>query len=52
MRWSRWETLELTGQRGWGVDKARAYFDQVAEPTFAAAEDQYRACADIVVING
>jgi uridine kinase len=52
VRWSRWETLELTGQRGWGVEKARQYFEHVAEPTFAAAEDQYRDRADIVVING
>lgn len=52
VRWSRWEMLERTGQRGWGVEKARAYFDQVAEPTFALAEEQYRASADIVVVNG
>ena len=51
-RWSRWEMLERTGQRGWGVEKAREYFDQVAEPTFAASEHAYRACADLIVVNG
>jgi uridine kinase len=51
VRWSRWELLETSGQRGWGVEQARAYFEQVAEPTFAAAEQAYRSCADIVVVN-
>jgi uridine kinase len=51
VRWSRWETLELTGQRGWGVEKARTYFNHVAEPTFAAAEPDYLAAADIIVSN-
>ena len=44
--------MELTGQRGWGVEKARKFFEEVAEPTFGAAEAGYRAAADIVVVNG
>jgi uridine kinase len=52
VRWSRWQVLELTGQRGWGVEKARKFFDEVAEPTFSAAEAGYRATADVVVVNG
>ena len=51
VRWARWEHLERTGQRGWGVEKARAFFDGVAEPTFGRREAAYRAAADIVVIN-
>src|SRR3954452_17705642 len=52
VRWSRWEMLEASGQRGWGVEKAREFFEQVAEPTFATMADAYRGCADIVVVNG
>jgi hypothetical protein len=51
VRWSRWEHLEATGQRGWGVEVARAFFDGVAEPTFAARADAYRAAAHVVVRN-
>lgn len=50
-RWSRWEHLERTGVRGWGVDYARAFFDRVAEPTFGARAAQYRDSAHVVVIN-
>lgn len=48
-RWSRWEAIESSGERGWGVEVARKYFDEVAEPTFHAAG--YRARADFVVVN-
>lgn len=51
VRWQRWEYLESTGQRGWGVEKARDYFHRVAEVTFARYEEKYRARADVVVIN-
>ena len=51
VRWSRWEDLERTGQRGWGVAAAREYFDQVAEPTFGAVLQQYLAAAHFVVVN-
>lgn len=50
-RWSRWEVLEATGQRGWGVEKARAFFNAVAEPTFAARAHAYRAAAQAIVAN-
>ena len=50
-RWERWADLEWRGARGWGVERARAYFEQVAEPTFAAFEAEYRAAAQFVVVN-
>ena len=51
VRWSRWENLERTGARGWGVAKARDFFDTVAEPTFTARAESYRALADFIVMN-
>lgn len=51
VRWARWEHLERTGERGWGVERARAFFEQVAEPTFAAREAEYRAAAHVIVDN-
>lgn len=51
VRWRRWEQIESTGARGWGVEKARAFFDAVAEPTFAKYELDYRARSDVVVVN-
>ena len=51
VRWARWEHLERTGVRGWGVERARVFFDQVAEPAFAARAQAYRAAAHFVVIN-
>jgi len=48
-RWSRWEAIESRGERGWGVEAARQYFHEVAEPTFHAAG--YRERADYVVVN-
>lgn len=51
IRWKRWEHLERTGQRGWGVEVARNFFDNVAEPTFRGREPAYRAAADIIVVN-
>lgn len=50
-RWSRWEAIELAGLRGWGVEKARAHFESVAEPTFARFEEEYRRAAHVVVRN-
>lgn len=51
VRWSRWEWLEATGVRGWGVEVARRFFDEVAEPTFEKYEALYREMADVVVVN-
>lgn len=51
LRWSRWEHIERTGQRGMGVARAREFFDNVAEPTFAHYQAIYRARADVVVAN-
>ncbi|MEM1329664.1 MAG: hypothetical protein AAGG07_03790 [Planctomycetota bacterium] len=50
-RWARWERLELDGTRGWGVEKAKRFFDTVAEPSFDRFRDQYRDAADLVVTN-
>lgn len=52
VRWGRWESLELTGQRGWGVEAAREHFERVAEPTYARFEQACRKAADVIVING
>ncbi len=52
VRWSRWEHLERTGVRGWGVDVARAFFHGVAEPTFGQRAAAYAASANVHVING
>lgn len=51
-RWARWEAIERAGQRGMGVERARAFFDRVAEPAFAARAAEYRAAADVIVLNG
>ncbi|QKK09062.1 MAG: hypothetical protein HND58_13440 [Planctomycetota bacterium] len=50
-RWTRWERIEASGERGWGVERARKYFVEVADPTFARHADTYRRAADIVVLN-
>lgn len=50
-RWSRVEARELTGARGWGVEQSREFFHNHAEPTFARFAPEYRASADVVVIN-
>lgn len=51
VRWARWERIEASGERGWGVEHARRYFATVAEPTFARFAGEYRSAADLVVIN-
>lgn len=51
VRWRRWEEIESSGQRGWGVEVARAFFDEVAEPTYERVAPMYRAVADVVVLN-
>lgn len=50
-RWARWEAIERSGGRGWGVELARQHFDSVAEPTFARFAAAYRDAADLIVIN-
>ncbi|MBK7404784.1 MAG: hypothetical protein IPJ41_09155 [Phycisphaerales bacterium] len=52
VRWRRWEHLEVSGARGWGVERAREYFSQVADPTFLKHAKEYRDAADLVVDNG
>jgi uridine kinase len=51
VRWARWEILETTGVRGWGLAVAREFFDRVAEPTFAKWAEGLRRSADVVVVN-
>lgn len=50
-RWRRWEAIEARGERGWGVERARAFFHAVAEPTFARFAAEYRQAADVIVLN-
>ncbi len=50
-RWARWEAIESSGQRGWGVEKARRYFETVAEPTFERYRPEYESAADFIVTN-
>ncbi|MEM9374230.1 MAG: hypothetical protein AAGA55_11355 [Planctomycetota bacterium] len=51
LRWARWEVLESSGQRGWGVDRARRFFETVADPTFDRFRPHYLSRADIIVTN-
>lgn len=50
-RWARWERIELSGQRGMGVDAARDHFDHVAEPTYERHSHLYTHGLDLVVLN-
>ncbi|MCC6428742.1 MAG: hypothetical protein IT435_18210 [Phycisphaerales bacterium] len=52
VRWSRWEAIELAGDRGMGVERARDHFNRVAEPTFAQWQSEYRRNAHFIVLNG
>lgn len=51
VRWARWEAIEASNERGWGVDRAREFFEGVAEPTFDRFAPMYRASAHVLVIN-
>lgn len=51
IRWSRWERIEQAGLRGMGVEKARQFFDSIAEPTFHAHASDYRSHARFLVKN-
>lgn len=51
VRWERVEARELTGERGFGVERSRIHFNDVADPTFSRHADSYRAAAHIVVQN-
>ncbi|QYK49369.1 MAG: hypothetical protein KF838_05830 [Phycisphaeraceae bacterium] len=50
-RWARWEAIESAGERGWGVERARDYFTQVADPAYTARHATYLSRATLVVIN-
>lgn len=51
VRWARWDVLERSGVRGWGPEKAKVFFDSVAEPTFNRLAPAYRASAHMIVRN-
>lgn len=51
VRRARWERIEREQERGWGVEAARAYFDNVAEPTFHARAEAYRRSAHLIIEN-
>lgn len=51
VRWGRCEQRELQGERGWGVQSARTFFHEVAEPTFSRLSDGYKRVADVLVVN-
>ncbi len=51
VRWERWRAIEQQNQRGWGVERARAFFENVAEPTFGERAPGYRAAAHVIVVN-
>jgi len=50
-RWKRWEAIEESGERGWGVAKAKRHFDEVAEPTYSKHAHLYQADLDYIVYN-
>lgn len=50
-RWARWEAIESAGERGWGVERARDYFTQVADPAFMDRRAAYLSRATLVVVN-
>lgn len=51
VRWERVKARELSGARGWGVERSRVHFDNVADPTFLRWAQAYRDNADIIVTN-
>jgi pantothenate kinase len=51
VRWSRWEALELSGVRQLGVEQARAFFHEFAEPIFGCFAGGYKSAARFVVVN-
>ncbi len=51
VRWARWDVLERSGVRGWGSEKAKRFFDNVAEPTFHKLAPAYIRTAHVIVRN-
>ena len=51
VRWSRWEALELSGVRQLGVEQARAFFHEFAEPIFGRFAGGYKSAARFIVVN-
>lgn len=48
-RWTRAVAREAAGERPWGIEYLRHFFETVAEPTFAIHAGRYRASARFVV---
>lgn len=51
VRWGRWEKIEQTGERGWGVERAREHFNHVADPTYEKHAHLYEEDLDYIVMN-
>lgn len=51
IRVERWEAMARRGERGWDVEQTRAYFHEVAEPTFHARAERLRAASHVIVRN-
>lgn len=51
IRLDRWEQIARSGQRGWDVEETRAFFRDVAEPTFDTYATTYRMSAHLIVSN-
>jgi uridine kinase len=51
VRWKRWKAIEESGQRGWGVERAKQHFDEIAEPTFSKYVQLYHEDIDFIVHN-
>ncbi|MCE9619608.1 MAG: AAA family ATPase [Planctomycetes bacterium] len=51
IRWSRWEALERSGVRQLGVEAARQFFHEFAEPIYERFRHGYRSAAHLVVVN-
>lgn len=52
VRWERAAARERAGDRPWPIEYLRHFFDNVAEPTFAAHAAAYRGAAHVVVVTG
>lgn len=51
IRWERWQQLELSRKRGWGINKAKEYFHTISEPTFQEYRQEYLERAEVIVKN-
>jgi uridine kinase len=52
LRWERAVARERAGDRPWPIEYLRHFFENVAEPTYAAHAAAYRDAAHVVVVTG